>query len=109
MMGRSGSRMGSGGCVASHSSSGAWILPTWVGRGLTLAPSPELHAVLLERVLAQLEAEPRRLGDCHEAIDDLRLLAEQFEPQRVARRVRERFQDEAGRAGGHRVNVDLRI
>src|SRR5262245_45270318 len=32
MMGRSGSRMGSGGCLASHASSGAWILPNWVGR-----------------------------------------------------------------------------
>src|SRR5262245_52230490 len=71
--------------------------------------SAELHPVALERLVAQLQPEARRLGHGHEAIDDGRALAEELEPQRIARGVGERLQDESGWAGRHRVDVDLGI
>ena len=49
----------------------------------------EPDAVLLERVAAQLEAEARGVGYRHEAVDDLRPLGEQLEPERIAGRIGE--------------------
>src|SRR5438128_6805661 len=71
--------------------------------------SADLHAVFLQRVVPQLEPEPRRLGQRHESVDDGRALAKQLEPQRITGRVREAFQDEPGRARRDRMHMDLRI
>src|SRR5947208_14099555 len=71
--------------------------------------SAEPDAVLLPRVLTKLETESWSLGNRHEPVDDLRPLAEQLEPERIARRVGEGFEDEAGRARRDGVDVDLGI
>src|SRR5215467_3737201 len=55
--------------------------------------SAELDAVFLESVRAQLEPQPRRVGHRHEPVDDLRALAKQLEPERIARGIGERFEN----------------
>src|SRR5439155_22768706 len=77
--------------------------------GMLVVLSADLDAILLQRVVAQLEPQPRRVRQRHEAVDDRRTLTEELEPQGIAARVRERFQDEPRRTGRHRVDVDLRI
>src|SRR5437762_11590788 len=69
--------------------------------------SAEPDAVLLQRVLTKLETESWSLGNRHEPVDDLRPLAEQLEPERIARRVGEGVEDEAGRARRDGVDVGL--
>src|SRR5437667_4021179 len=67
--------------------------------GMLAVLSADLDAVLLQRVVAQLEPQPRRVRQRHEAVDDRRTLAKQLEPEGIAGRVRERFQDEPRRTG----------
>jgi hypothetical protein len=55
-----------------------------VARCRNAAGSAELHAVLLQGVVAQRQPEPRGLGQRPEAVDDRPALAEQPEPQGIA-------------------------
>src|SRR5262245_7825446 len=71
--------------------------------------SAELDPVLLQRLVAQLEPESRRLRQRHVAVDDRWALAKQLEPQGIARRVGEGLENESGRARRNRVHMDLGI
>src|SRR6266849_10564457 len=75
----------------------------------TRSDSGDPDAVLLQGLVAKLEPESRRLRQRHEAVHDGRALAKELEPQGIASRVCEGFQDEPGRTGRHRVDMDLRI
>src|SRR5215468_1131827 len=83
----------------------------WMGsaRAAAIRRSAELDAVFLEGVRAQLEPQSRRVGHRHEPIDDLRALAKQLKPERIARGIGERFENEAGRTGRHGMDVDLGV
>src|SRR2546426_8048880 len=71
--------------------------------------SADLHTVLLQRFVAQLEPEPRRLGQRHEAVDDRRAVAKQPEPQGIAGRGRAGPGNETGRARRDRMHMDLSV
>src|SRR5262245_13647364 len=88
----------------------------WMGSARSADGSPrdsrrsaELDAVFLEGLRAQLEPQSGRVGHGHEPVDDLRALAKQLEPERIARGIGERFEDETGRAGRYSMDVDLRV
>src|SRR5258705_7087519 len=68
-----------------------WMWSARSGNGSSGDPhrSAELDSVFLEGVVAQLEPQSRGVGDRHEPVDNLRALAKQLEPERIARRIRE--------------------
>ena len=128
MMGRSGSRMGSGGCLASQASSGAWMRPNCVGRRKTAhRDSPSAQALACRISAAhrsssgstssafaggQVEDEPGDAGVAI-ALDQVEVLGDAEDGDRKARRIAARLDrhlPEVGqeararrrrRAGGH--------
>src|SRR5437899_10885860 len=68
--------------------------------GMLAVLSADLDAVLLQRVVAQLEPQPRGVRQRHEAVDDRRTLAKQLEIGRASSRGIRRCPREAFSAAG---------